>query len=331
MKAIVFKQYGSPDFMSLKELTKPAPGEKEVLIKVHAASINEWDWAILRGVPFVNRLLYGLFKPKMQVLGADLAGIVEAVGTKVTRFKPGDAVFGDLSAAGWGGFAEYTCAPEIALMQKPTGISFIQAASLPQAGLLAVQGLRKGLLQNNRTEQSQKVLINGAGGGVGSIAIQIAKSYGAEVTAVDKSTKLEKMRSLGADHVIDYTKDDFTKSGLCYDLILDVMAAHSLFDGMRVLSRHGRYILLGGASRYISQLMLIGPLLSLFSGKKMSLLIYKPNQDLDKLIDLVEAGTVTPIIDRIYPLSETADAFRYYGTGHCKGKIVIAVQQGETA
>jgi len=326
MKAIVFQQYGSPDFMELKEVEKPVPKNDEVLIKVHAVSINEWDWAILHGVPFVNRLAYGLFKPRMQILGADVAGQVEAVGKNVKRFQPGDEVFGDLCRSGWGGFAEYVCAREKALTLKPDSINYEQAASLPQAGLLAVQGLRKGQLQPNQTNHGQKVLINGAGGGVGSIAIQIAKSLGAEVTAVDSTTKLDRMRSIGADHVIDYKQDDFTKNGVCYDLILDVMGFHSMFDYKRALCPNGYYVMVGGATRLANQVMFLGSLVSMFGGKKMNLLLYKPNKGLDFLIELIKSGKVTTVIDRTFPLSETADAFRYYGEGHVRGKIIVTVE-----
>jgi len=325
MKAIVFQQYGSPDFLQLKEVEKPVPKDNEVLIKVHAVSINEWDWAILHGVPFANRLAYGLFKPRLQILGADVAGRIEAVGNNVRRFRSGDEVFGDLCRSGWGGFAEYTCAPEKALVPKPASLTYEQSASLPQAGLLAVQGLRKGKLQQQPVHQAKKVLINGASGGVGTIAVQIAKSCGAEVTGVCSTAKMELVRSLGVDHVIDYTKEDFTKNGQQYDLILDVKATHPVLDCKHALCPAGVYILVGGASSVVNQLMLLGPLISLTSKKKMSLLLYKPNKGLDYLIELIESGKVHPVVDKIYPLSETVDAFRYYGDGRARGKVVITV------
>ena len=225
MKAIVYHEYGLPDVLQLEELEKPAPGDNEVLIKVYAASINSWDWDLLRGVPFVNRLMSGLLKPnRLPILGCDIAGIVEAVGKKVKHFQPGDEVYGDISRSGWGGFAEYVCARENAIALKPACLTFDQAAAVPQAAILALQGLRKGnLLQRH---SAKKVLINGAGGGVGSFAIPMAKSFGAEVTAVDKAEKIDFMHSLGADHVIDYTQEDFTKNRQLYDLILDVMGFH---------------------------------------------------------------------------------------------------------
>lgn len=333
MKAIVFQKYGSPDFLELKEIDNPVPGDNEVLIKVHAAAINEWDWAVLHGVPFINRLETGLFRPKKQILGADVAGVVESVGGNVTQFQPGDEVFGDICLSGnermpgyrGGCFAEYVCAHERALQTKPTSLSFEQAASLSQAGALAVQGFLQGGLLASPNQQGQKVLINGAGGGAGSFAIQIAKAYGAEVTAVDCAAKLEKMRSLGADHVIDFTQEDITKSSLCYDLILDVMGFHSIFDYKRTLCPSGRYVMLGGGSKYTAQVMLLGWLISKISDKKMSILLYKPNKGVDLLVELIEAGKVTPLIDRTFPLSETAEAFRYYAEGHFCGKIVITI------
>jgi NADPH:quinone reductase-like Zn-dependent oxidoreductase len=327
MKAIVFQRYGSPDNLELRQVETPVPKDNEVLIKVNAVSINEWDWAILHGIPFINRLAYGLFKPRMQILGADVAGQVTEVGANVKRFRPGDEVFGDLCRTGWGGFAEYTCAKENALTPKPASLTFTQAASLPQAGLLAVQGLRKGRLQLKQPASAQKVLINGAAGGVGPIAVQIAKAYGAEVTGVCRTGKMDMVRSLGADIVIDYTQVDFTKNGQCYDLILDVKATHSVFDCKRAICSNGYYIMVGGVSSVINQLMLLGSWFSLVSDKKMSLLLYKPNQGLDYLIELIESGKVHPVIDKTFPLSETATAFRYYGDGHAKGKVIITVDQ----
>ena len=321
MKAVVLEEYGSPDFLELKEVKKPVPKDNEVLIKVHAASINDWDWGILRGVPFMNRLSCGLFKPKkVKILGSDVAGQVEAVGKNVTRFQPGDKVFGDVSARGWGGFAEYDCAPENRLILKPVSMTFKQAAAISQGAVIALQGLRKGNIQ-----PGQKVLINGAGGGAGSFAIQIAKAFGTRVTAVDNSEKLEMMSSIGADHVVDYKQEDFTKSGLRYDLILDLMGYHSLFDYRRALTPRGRYVMVGGSSTLVSSVLFLGTLLSLFGGKKMGLLILKQNKDMADLIALFESGKFEPIIDKCYPLSETAKAFRYFGEGHTRGKVIITV------
>jgi len=330
MKASVYRQYGSPDVLHLENVAKPTPADNEVLINVHATSINDWDWGLLRGVPFVNRTTAGLLKPKkIQILGCDIAGTVEEVGQRITQFKVGDEVFGDISSCGFGGFAEYVCVNESALILKPASMSFEQAAALPQAGVLALQGLLKGNIQQEQLEQDkktvQRVLINGASGGAGSFAVQIAKSFGAEVTGVCRTNKLEFVRSLGADYVIDFTQEDFTKNGQQYDLILDLMAFHSIFDTYRALSPRGRYIIEGGATVRVMQAVFIGTVLSLFSKKKMELLILKPNKDLATLIELYESGKVIPVIDKCYSLSEAAEAMRYFGEGHKKGKVVITV------
>ena len=321
MKAIVLSEYGSPDFLELKEVEKPVPKDDEVLIKVHATSINDWDWGILCGMPLINRLSCGFLKPKkVKILGSDVAGQVEAVGKDVTRFQPGDKVFGDLSARGWGGFAEYDCAPENRLIMKPPSMSFEEAAAIPQGAVIALQGLRKGNIQPR-----QKVLINGAGGGAGSFAIQIAKAFGANVTAVDRTEKLDMMRSIGADHVIDFKQEDFTKSGQRYDLILDLMGYHSLFDYRRALNPSGTYVMVGGSTALVNSVMFLGSILSLFGSKKMKLLILKQNKDMTDLISLFKSGKVEPVIDKSYPLSKTAEAFRYFGEGQQKGKIIITV------
>ncbi len=320
MKAIVYTKYGTPDVLELKEVKKPTPENNEVLVKVYAASVNSWDWDLLRGSPFLIRL-WGLFKPKYQILGSDISGRVEAVGKNVKQFQPGDEVFGDLCECGWGGFAEFVCADENALVLKPTSMTFEELAALPQAAAMALQGLRdKGQIQSG-----QKVLINGAGGGVGSFAVQIAKSFGAEVTGVDSTEKLEMMRSIGADYVIDYTQEDFTKNGQAYDLILDVMAYHSVFDYKRVLSPRGIYVMVGGSMARIFQIMLLGPLISKIGSKKITILALKPNKDLDFMIELIESGKVVPVIDRRYPLNEVPQALRYIGEGHAQGKLVITM------
>jgi NADPH:quinone reductase-like Zn-dependent oxidoreductase len=322
MKAIVFTKYGSPDVLQLKEVEKPTPRDNEVLVKVHGASINPWDRDILRGTPFVNRLIFGLLKPKIKILGCDIAGRVEAVGRSVKQFQPGDEVFGDLSGCGWGGFAEYVCARENALALKPASMTFEQAAAVPQAAVMALQGLRdKGQIQ-----PGHKVLINGAGGGVGTFAVQIAKSFGAHVTGVDSTTKLDMMRSIGADRVIDYTKEDFTENEQHYDLILDVSAYHSIFDYKRALSPKGIYVMVGGSSARILQVMFLGPWISMTGSKKMGILGLKQNKDLAFLKELFEAGKVVPVIDRRYPLSEVPEAIRYLGEGHHQGKVVITVE-----
>jgi len=325
MKASVLTNYGSPEFFEIQEVVKPACKDNEVLLIVYASSINSWDWEILMGKPFVNRLMAGLKKPtKIKILGCDIAGRVVAVGKKVKQFQPGDEVFGDLSGVGWGGFAEYVCVPENknVLALKPTDMRFEQAAAVPQAAVLALQGLRKG-----KIDRARKVLINGASGGVGSFAVPMAKSYGAEVTGVCQTSKMDFVCSLGADHVIDYTRDDFTRNGQQYDLILDVQGHHSIFDYRRALSPNGRYVMVGGSSALIFQVMFLGTLISITSRRNMSLLLHKPNtSDLDIIKTLVEAGTVVPFIDKYYPLNEVADAFKYYGEGRVKGKVVITMK-----
>ena len=322
MKAIVYRTYGSPDVLELKEVAKPTPKDNEVLVKVHAASVNSWDWDLLRGKPFLARLVGGgVFKPKYQILGADIAGRIEAVGRNVRQFQPGEEVFGDLSGGSWGGFAEYVCAHENAVMLKPARMTFEEAAAVPQAALLALQGLRdKGQIQ-----PGQKVLINGAGGGVGTFAVQIAKACGAEVTGVDSTRKLDMLRSLGADQVIDYTQADFTNNGQRYDLILDVVASRSIFAYKRALRPKGMGVIIGGSLATIFQALLLGPWIALTGRKKLGLLIYKQNKDLVVMKELLEAGKVVPVIDRRYPLREVAEALRYFGEGHVKGKVVITV------
>jgi len=322
MKAIVYEKYGSPDVLELKEVEKPAPKDNEVLVKVHAASVNDWDWGLLRGKPFMNRLFFGLLKPKIKTIGCDIAGRVEAIGKNVKQFPPGDEVFGDISGCGFGGFAEYVCARENALVLKPASMTFEEAAAVPQAAVLALQGLRdKGQIQ-----PGQKVLINGAGGGAGTFAVQIAKSFGVEVTGVDSTSKLDIMRSVSTDHVIDYTKEDFTKSGQRYDLILDMAAYHSIFDYKRALSPKGIYVMVGGSTALMFRVMFLGPWISMTGSKKMGILMHKPNKDLAFMKELLEAGKVVPVIDRRYPLSEVAEALRYFGEGHARGKVVITVE-----
>jgi NADPH:quinone reductase-like Zn-dependent oxidoreductase len=322
MKAIVYERYGLPEVLESKEVKKPTPRDDEVLVKTHAASVNDWDWGLLRGTPFANRLIVsGLLKPKIKILGCDISGRVEAIGRNVKQFQLGDEVFGDISRSGWGGFAEYVCVRDNAVALKPTSITFEEAAAVPQAALLALQGLRdKGQIQ-----PGQKVLINGAGGGAGTFAIQIAKSFKTEVTGVDSTRKLEVMLSIGSDHVIDYTKEDFTKSGQRYDLILDVAAYHSIFDYKRALNPKGIYVMVGGSNTQAFQGFLMGPFISKTGSKKMGVLMHKPNEGLAFMKELLEAGKVKPVIDKRYPLSEVPEALRYFGEGQARGKIVITV------
>jgi NADPH:quinone reductase-like Zn-dependent oxidoreductase len=321
MKAIVFTKYGSPDVLQLKEVEKPIPNDNEVLVKVRASSINDWDWCLLRGKPFVNRLLFGLQKPKIQILGCDIAGQVEAIGRNVKTFLPGDEVFGDLCESGFGGFAEYVCTNENKLTLKPSGLTFEEAAAIPQAAILGLVGLR----DYGNIRPSQKVLINGAGGGAGSFAVQLAKLFGAEVTGVDSTIKLDFMRSIGADYVIDYTKEDFTKNGQRYDLIHDGAVYRSILDCKRALSPKGNYVIVGGSMVRVFQALLLKPWISFTSKKKMRIQGHKPNKDLAFLKELFEEGKVKSVIDKCYPLSEVPDAFRYFGEGRTLGKIVISM------
>ena len=324
MKAIVYEKYGPPDVLELKEVEKPVPKDNEVLIKVYAASLNAYDWRLLKADPFLVRLMGGGFlKPKNKILGADMAGRVEAVGKNVKQFQPGDDVFGDLARWGCGGFAEYVCAHEDAVVSKPAGMTFEQAAAVPMAALTALQGLR----DKGRIRAGQKVLINGASGGVGTFAVQIAKSFGAEVTAVCSTGNLDMARSLGADHVIDYRKEDFTKSGRRYDLILAANGYHPLSDYKRALSPGGIYVMIGGSKAQMFQAMLLGPWLSMAGKKKMGgLTAHADAKDLLFIGELFEAGKIIPVIDRVYPLQEVPDAFRYLYGGHAKGKVVITIE-----
>ncbi len=323
MKAIVFTRYGSPDVLELREVEKPVPGAGQVLIRVHAVSLNDWDWGALQGDSFVNRLIFGLLRPKKQILGSDVAGRVEAVGRGVLQFKPGDEVFGDLSGD-WGGFAEYVCAKESALVLKPSGMTFEEAAAIPQAGLLALQGLDKGGIH-----PGQRLLINGAGGGVGTFAIQIARSYGVEVTGVDSPEKLDLLRSLGAEHVIDYTREDFTRNGQLYDLILDVKTSRSIFDCARALSPQGVYVTVGGSIPRLLQALVLAPWIALTRKRSIRVLVLKANAGLDSMKELFEAGKVVPVIDGPYKLGEVPKAFRRFGEGRHKGKVVITLEQSD--
>jgi len=321
MKAIVVRRYGAPDALRLEDAEQPRPGPGQVLVRVCAASINSWDWDNLRGSPFVNRMMNGLRRPKYLIPGADIAGRVEAVGEEVTRFRPGDEVFGDLCGAGWGAFAEYVCAPETALALKPARASFEQAAALPQAAVLALQGIR----DYGRVQPGQRVLINGAGGGVGTFAIQLAKAAGAEVTGVDSAQKLEVMRSVGADHVLDYRRDDYTTHARRYDLILDVVGKRSMFEVERALAPRGSYIMVGGPMARLAQLLITGWWLARRAGTRMRILLHQANHDLAGVAQLFEAGTLRPVIDGPYPLADTPEAMRRFGAGSIVGKAVITM------
>ena len=322
MKAIVYTEYGPPDVLQLKEVEKPTPKEDEVLVKIHAASLNAGDWNMLSGEPFWLRLVggWGLQKPKHKILGLDIAGRVEAVGENVKQFQPGDEVFGE---SGIGAFTEHRSVIEDKLVLKPANISFEEAAAVPEAALVALQGLR----DKGQIRSGHKVLIYGASGGIGTFAVQIAKSFGAEVTAVCSTQKLELARSIGADQVIDYTQENFTKSGQRYDLILAANGYHPISDYRRALNPEGIYVCTGGSLAQIFQSMLLGPFMSMTGSKKMGNSARKSNQkDLVFMKELLEAGRVVPVIDRRFPFSEVPEAFRYIGEGHARGKVVITVE-----
>jgi len=319
MKAIVNEEYGPLEVLQLKEVEKPSPKDNEVLVKIFAASVNYGDKILVRGKPFLVRLMgMGLLKPKNTIVGTDIAVQVEAVGSNVKQFQLGDEVFGDIGACGFGAFAEYVSVPENALTLKPANMTFDEAAAVPQAAVVALQGLRKGQIQSG-----QKVLINGASGGVGTFAVQIAKSFGAEVTGVCSTRNLDMVRSIGADHVIDYTKEDFTQKEQRYDLILDMVANRSTSDYKRALSPKGVYV----AIAFNPSAMFLGSLISMTGSKKVTSSAQKPNvKDLVYVKELIEAGKVVPVIDRRYPLSEVAEAMRYLEEGQHKGKVVITVE-----
>ena len=324
MKAIVYEEYGSPDVLELKEVEKPFLKNDEVLIKIHAAAVTAGDAIVLEGKPFVTRFATGLQKPKNTIPGKEMAGRVEAVGGNVTQFQPGDEVYGNLSVAGWGAFAEYVAVPENAVALKPANLTFQQAAAVPESAVVALQALR----DKGKVQPGNKVLINGASGGVGTYAVQIAKAFGAEVTAVCSSRNTDMVRSLGADYVIDYTQEDFTQNGKEYDLILAANGYHPISDYRRALSPEGIYVASGGSMAQSFQAVLLGPIISMTGSKTMGGMIVKPNQnDLICMKELLETGKVIPVIDKCYPLCEVADAFRYISEGHAQGKVVRVGEQ----
>jgi NADPH:quinone reductase-like Zn-dependent oxidoreductase len=324
MKAIVCEKYGSPDVLKFTDVDQPVPGDGDVLIKIRAASLNAFDWRMLLPDPFMVRFMGGgLLKPKNRIPGTDVAGRVAAVGEKVTQFKPGDEVYGDLARWGCGACAEYACVPEAALAPKPGNMTFEQAAAAPMAALTALQGLR----DKGHVRPGQKVLINGASGGVGTFAVQLAKYFGAEVSAVCSTGNMGMARSLGADHVIDYTKENFTKSGRQYDLILAANGYHPLGDYKRALAPGGIYVMTGGSMKQIYQAMLLAPWYSMTGGRKMGGITAHANRkDLVFIKELMEAGKVVPVIDRVYSLAEVPEALRYLVAGHARGKVVITVE-----
>ncbi len=323
MKAIAQTEYGSADVLKLTEIEQPAVSEDGVLVQVQAASVNAGDWHLMRGTPFLIRLIFGgLWKPKIQVLGADVAGRVAAVGPRVTQFQPGDAVFGDISDCGFGAFAEYVSVPESALALKPATASFEEAASVPAAAIAALQGLR----DSGNLQAGQKVLILGASGGVGSFAVQIAKAWGAEVTGLCSTPKIDMVRQLGADHIIDYTEVDVTQTGQQYDLILDAAAYRSLFDYLPILKPQGTYVLVGGSTARLFQVLFLGALISRVIRRTVTCLVTKPNQsDLLVLKELWESGKIAPFIDRCYSLGEVPEAIRHLERRQVQGKVAIRI------
>lgn len=321
MKAIVYHEYGSLDVLKLEEVQKPTPADNQLLIKVYAVSINRSDWEGLTGKPLYARI-GGLLKPRDKILGSDIAGRVEAVGKDVRQFKPGDEVFGLMMNYG-GGFAEYVCKSEKALALKPAAMTFEEASAIPQAAFIALQGIR----EKGNVQPGQKVLINGAGGGTGTYAIQLAKLAGAEVTGVDNTEKLDLMKSLGADHVIDYTREDFTKNGRQYDLILDLIAYRSVFAYQRALKPNGNYFVAGGSVFTMFQILLLGPWIRRTTSKNIRvLMVQTDSKDLVYITELIEARKLVTVIDKRYSFSETPEALRYLGEGHAKGKVVITVR-----
>jgi NADPH:quinone reductase-like Zn-dependent oxidoreductase len=320
VKAVVYTRYGPPDVLRLTDVDTPVPRDDEVLVKVHAVSLNASDWEGLRGTPLYSRL-GGLRRPRRHILGSDVAGRVESVGRHVTAFQPGDDVFADILGRK-GGFAEYVCVPQDALATIPAGMSFAEAACLPQAGAIALQGI----LEKGRVAAGHRVLVNGAGGGSGAYAIQLAKLHGAEVTGVDNAEKLEFMRSLGADHVLDYATEDFTTNGHTYDLVLDLAAYRRAPDYLRALAPGGRYFCVGGSVATILQVLLWGPVAGRAAGRRIRVLAVRTGvRHVAPLAELCLAGTVTTAIDRRYPLAEVPEALRYLGEGHARGKVVITV------
>jgi NADPH:quinone reductase-like Zn-dependent oxidoreductase len=323
MRAIVYTEYGPPDVLQLTEVARPTPKDNEVLIKIRAASINPLDWHFMRGTPKVMRMMTGLRKPRFAGLGVDVAGQVEAVGKNVTGFHPGDEVFGTCKGA----FAEYGCAAEGALVLKPANVTFEQAAAVPVAAITALQGLR----DKGRIQRGQKVLINGAAGGVGTFAVQIARVFGADVTGVCSTRNVDMVRSIGAHHVLDYTRENFTKSGQRYDLIVDTVGNHSLPDTRRALTPQGTLVLVGGPDTGgwlgpLTDVLKVVVLSRFVSHKLRPFLARLSKQDLIVLQQLLEAGKVTPVIDRRYPLRDVAGAIRYLEEGHARGKVVISME-----
>lgn len=323
MKAIILENYGLPVDLVIGDVAQPVPKDTEVLVKVHAASINDWDWGLVRGKPFIIRLFFGLRKPEITIPGVDVSGTIEAVGKNVSSFNIGDEIYCDLSECGFGAFADYVCVPEEMVSSKPSNLSHNDAAALPHAGTLAFQGL----VDKGMVKSGQRVLINGAGGGVGTLGIQILKSYDVHVTGVDSGEKLDLMTSLGFDSVMNYKKVDFTATGEKYDLILDTKSNRSVLKYARTLKKNGRYITVGGEMVRLLEIVVLGSLISLFTNKKLSVLNLTPNKGLNQISKLVEEGQISPVIDGPYRFDEIPKLIQYLGEGNQKGKIIVEMDK----
>ncbi|MBE7438062.1 MAG: NAD(P)-dependent alcohol dehydrogenase [Spirochaetales bacterium] len=319
MKAIVLHHYGPPNILTVREIPRPEPVGDEVLVKVQATAINDWDWAYVRGKPYIYRLIFGLLRPRVSVLGAEVAGTVEATGPQAKKFRRGDRVYGDISEAGFGGFAEYVSVREDALTHMPRSMTFEQAAALPHAALLAYQGL----VGAGKIQRGDRVLINGAGGGVGTIGLQIAKQYDCEVTGVDRESKLDALRSLGFDQVIDYKQVDFTRNREGYDLILDAKSSRSIFRYPGALKPGGRYVSVGGSVPRLLELLFLGPVIGKMTGKRLKILALKPNQGLEEIHRLFESTSIKLLIDGPFGLEDVPAALERFGRSDHIGKIVI--------
>ena len=322
MKAIISEKYGTPDTLQLREVATPIPKEDQVLVRIHASSINFGNQVLLTGKPLPVRFVFGLRKPKFPIPGGDIAGIIEAIGGNVTRFQVGDEVYSDLSSSGWGAFAEYVAVDEKALALKPSNLSYAEAAAVPMAGSTALQAIR----DKGKVKAGQEVLIYGASGGVGTFAVQIAKAFGAKVTAVVSTRNVNIVKSLGADQVIDYKTEDFGKHEGTYDVIIGVNGSQALSTYKRMLNEKGKFIHVGGAESQMYQTMIQRPWLSMFGKKKLFTFLQRANpQDLQLMKELIEEGKVKPVIDRTYSLQEVQEAFRYFEEGHSQGKVVITI------
>jgi len=326
MQAIKLLKYGGPENLQLVDQPIPTPKENEVLVKIHCTTINDYDWCMMRGNPFIYRLMFGLFKPKSKIAGMELSGIVEKLGPNTSKFKIGDEVYGDISEFGFGTFAQYISINENALRLKPNNMSFEDASSIPHASMLAYQGLIKLGQLNNNGNKKFTILINGAGGGVGTIALNIAKQYNTIVTGVDTDNKLELMKAIGFDHTIDYKKVNFSAQRKTYDIIFDTKQTHSVLTILKSLNTNGHYITVGGNLTRLFQTLLFKPVISIFSKKRVSILALKANVDLDKIEDMYTKGLIKPVIDGPYPLEKIAELIQMFGEGKHNGKIVITVE-----